>query len=156
MSKTEDTKSIRKAYHPNLVILVVEDHMLFAKEIKHILADHKCILARSLEAGRERYDEHLPHITFLDIDLPDGEGFELLDYILQQEPDAFVIILSGSKMQEDVNKAQRKGARGYIFKPVTRSRVEHYIDEYSANYEKEVKSRLTEIEQNRQNLATNG
>lgn len=39
-----DNLNIRKAYHPDaLTILVVEDHTLFSKEIKHALMQHHII-----------------------------------------------------------------------------------------------------------------
>ena len=58
-------KSIRIAYHPDLVILIVEDHMLFSKEIKHALPEHKMVFARSVEDAKLRYTETLPqhHIS---------------------------------------------------------------------------------------------
>lgn len=143
-------KSIRTAYHPDLVVLVVEDHLLFSKDIKHALPDHKAVLARSVEEARQRYDECLPNITFLDIDLPDGTGFEVLDYIHGKEPDAYVIMLTGSKAECDVMVSQKKGARGYIIKPFTKSKIEQHLSEYLEFREKRIKSLMQETEAHRQ------
>jgi len=141
--------SIRKAYHPDLVILVVEDHTLFSKEVKHALPQHKVVFARTLEEARARYEECLPDLTFLDIDLPDGNGFALLDYIRAREPAAYVIILTGSKLQEDIGISQQKGANGYIIKPFTRSKIEHYLEDYLQAREKDIKASLAETRQHR-------
>jgi len=145
----QDVGSIRKAYHEDLVILIVEDHMIFCKEARHALPQHKVVLARSVEEAKEQYDDCLPNITFLDIDLPDGDGFAVLDYIRSQDPSAYVIILSGSKLQDDLNAAQNKGAQGYIIKPFTRSRLEYYINEYMKFREQNIKSAISEIENHR-------
>jgi CheY-like chemotaxis protein len=144
-----DSPSIRKAYHPDLVILVVEDYALFAREMKHALPQHRVVFARSVEDAKLRYDEHLPDITFLDIDLPDGNGFDLLDYIRTREPKAYVIILTGSKLKEDVTMSQRKGAQGYIIKPFTKSKIEGYVAEYLQAREKDIKLQLLETEKHR-------
>ncbi len=146
----EADRSIRKAYHPeDLVILIVEDHLRFRKDIKHALSRHKVVFASSVEEGKLRYDESMPDITFLDIDLPDGTGFELMDYIAVKEPQAYVIMLSGSKMEGDVLTAQAKGARGYIIKPAVRSKIEQHIADYLELREREKKSLLLEIEEHR-------
>lgn len=142
-------ESIRKAYHEELVILVVEDHMIFCREVRHALPQHKVAFARTVEEAKQCYNDRLPNITFLDIDLPDGDGFAVLDYIRAHDSDAYVIILSGSKLQDDVTLSRQKGAQGYIIKPFTRSKLEHYIDEYVKIREKNIKSTLEEIEKHR-------
>jgi two-component system chemotaxis response regulator CheY len=145
-----ENNSIRKAYHANLVILVVEDHMLFTKEMKHVLPEHTVVFARSVEDAKLRYDEALPNIIFLDIDLPDGNGFELLDYIRDREPEAYVVMLTGSKIESDVMISQKKGARGYVIKPFTRSKIEKHIAEYLELREKQMQLLLAETTKHRQ------
>jgi len=142
-------KSIRKAYHSDLMILAVEDHMLFNKEIKHALPQHKLVFARTLEDAKAQYDEHMPDMVFLDIDLPDGNGFELLDYIRAREPEAYVVILTGSKLDEDIATSQQKGASAYLIKPFTKARIEQAVAEYLDIREKGMKSLIAQTEQNR-------
>lgn len=142
-------KSIRKAYRPELVILIVEDHMLFTKDVKHALPEHTVVFARNVEDAKQCYAENLPDITFLDIDLPDGNGFDLLDHILSQEPDAYVVMLTGSKIEADVKTARTKGAKGYIIKPFTKSKIEKYIAEYMEFRERQIKTLLEETEKHR-------
>lgn len=145
----QEGKSIRKAYHEDLVILVVEDYMIFSKEVRHALPQHRVILARTVEEARARYEEWLPNITFLDIDLPDGDGFAVLDFIRTVDPDTYVIMLSGSKLQDDITTAQRKKANGYIIKPFTRSRIEQCVEEYLKTRESSIKTLLKDTEKHR-------
>jgi DNA-binding NtrC family response regulator len=145
--------SIRKAYYPDLVILVVEDHTLFSREMKHALPQHKVVFARTVEDAKARYDECLPDMTFLDIDLPDGNGFELLDYLRAREPDAYVVILTGSKLPEDIVTSRQKGAQGYIIKPFTRSKIEPYIEQYWQTREKDIKAQIAQTEHHREQAA---
>lgn len=146
---TEYGKSIRAAYRPELVILIVEDHMLFTKDVKHALPEHAVFFARSVEEAKALYAKHLPDVIFLDIDLPDGNGFELLDFFHTQEQEAYVVMLTGSKAENDVSNAQHKGAKGYIIKPFTRSKIEKYIDEYLIFREQQIKQLLAETENRR-------
>jgi len=145
----QETKSIRKAYHEDLVILVVEDHMVFSKEVRHSLPQHRVILARTVEEAKQHYDEWLPNITFLDIDLPDGDGFVVLDHIRANDPAAYVVMLSGSKLQDDITMAQSKKADGYIIKPFTRSRIDQCIVEYLKTRESNIKTLLEATEKSR-------
>jgi CheY-like chemotaxis protein len=143
-------QSIRMAYNkPELVILIVEDHMLFTKDVKHALPEHSVVFARSVEEAKERYDDCLPNITFLDIDLPDGTGFELLDYIKAREPDSYVVMLTGSKIEADITTSRDKGANGYIIKPFTYSKIEKRIAEYLEFREQKIHELLEETEKHR-------
>jgi DNA-binding NtrC family response regulator len=144
-----EADSIRKAYHEEVVVLVVDDHMIFCREARHALPEHRVVFARTVEEAKRQYDDNLPNITFLDIDLPDGDGFSVLDYIRARDSEAHVIILSGSKMQDDITAAQCKGAHGYIVKPFTRSRLQSAIHDYIKIREKNMKSTLREIEEHR-------
>ncbi len=146
---SEYGKSIRMAYRPELVILIVEDHMLFTKDVKHALPEHTVFFARSVEEAKALYGKHLPDITFLDIDLPDGDGFEFLDFIRKEEPDAFVVMLTGSKIQSDFAISQQKGARGYVIKPFTKSKIEKYISEYLEFRKKQIELSLKQTEAHR-------
>src|ERR1700722_15759549 len=119
---TEYGKSIRAAYRPELVILIVEEHMLFTKDVKHALPEHAVFFARSIEEAKKLHAKHLPDVVFLDIDLPDGNGFDLLDYFHAQAEEVYVVMLTGSKVESDVALAQTKGAKGYIIKPFTKSK----------------------------------
>jgi len=139
-----DTVNIKAACQAELVVLVVEDHLMFSKDVKHALPEHKVVLARSVEEAKLRYDECLPNITFLDIDLPDGAGFEVLEYIRDKEPDAYVVMATGSKVESDVLVSQKKGARGYIIKPFTKSKIEQHLRQFQEYREKQIKSLLAE------------
>ena len=63
----------------------------------------------------------LPALVILDLGLPDGRGYELLDWI-RQAPDGLpglrviVLTISGSRFDEE--RAQQRGALIYLRKPV--------------------------------------
>lgn len=58
-------------------------------------------LATTLEAARTRVMRERFDVVILDLDLPDGSGWDLLPAIRQRHPDARVVILSGTDMSAD-------------------------------------------------------
>lgn len=63
--------------------------------------------------------EWRPNVVLLDLSLPGGSGFELLQFI-KAHPDLqsiLVIIFSSSKAQQDIDKGYRLRANCYIAKP---------------------------------------
>lgn len=73
-----------------------------------------------------------PDILFLDIGLPDISGQDLLKKILEIDPEAYVVMLSGNGNRENVLKALNAGAKGFIAKPFTKEKLFHYINKCSA------------------------
>ncbi len=132
-----------------LLILVVEDHSVFSRVVKHALPHHECIFARTIEDGIIMYERHLPDITFLDIDLPDGNGFEFLQHIISLDKHAFIVMLTGSSRKEDVTEAMNYGASGYVLKPVRKDRLDYYIRRYLDQREKDMQQLVHSINEQR-------
>ena len=68
-------------------------------------------------------------MIFLDIDLPDVNGHEVLSSILKIDANAHIIMLSGNSDQENVVNAIKAGAKGFVAKPFLKDRLYKYIDE---------------------------
>lgn len=107
-------------------VLVVEDdpdhRALMATELRHFefvadilevatVEDAKTVIRK----GRD-FD-----IAFVDIGLPDGDGFEVLRAIREHDAQAHVpvVLLSASDDAESVNKAYELGASCFVHKPVS-------------------------------------
>jgi len=65
--------------------------------------------------------EAIPRVMFLDLKMPVLNGFEVLDWLRNQDfaGKMQVIVLSGSEHQSDKERAARLGAKDYLIKPVT-------------------------------------
>ena len=67
----------------------------------------------------ERAEHPLPKLVLLDLQLPGGSGFEVLDWIREKSDLSGlpVVIFSSSSRSEDIETAYQKGANAYLVKP---------------------------------------
>lgn len=100
-------------------ILIVEDHPLIRAGCRRLLAqrkDFELLEADRGQPGLEFNKRHQPHIVLLDLDLPDGNGLDLMPQLLADNPAARIIILSMYGDSSRVSRALAKGAKGYVTK----------------------------------------
>lgn len=118
----------RRARHALPAVMVVEDDAFSRKLVQNAL--HGVHQVTVLGEGRhvlEVYAEHAPHVLFLDIDLPDVSGHDLLKRICTMDPDAYVVMLSGNGDRNNVLQAVESGAKGFVGKPFSRDRLFQHI-----------------------------
>lgn len=123
-----DSLSKRRAAHETAYAFVVEDDSFSRRLVRNALNDRANLIMVS--EGRflaELYVEKAPHIIFLDIDLPDVNGLELLQMLKSIDPDAFVVMLSGNGDRQNVMKAIDLGAKGFIGKPFSKEKLINYL-----------------------------
>ena len=56
--------------------------------------------------------------TLVDVTMPQMEGIEAVEHIVQQDPSARVVMVSSVGYQENIMAALQKGARHFVQKPV--------------------------------------
>lgn len=64
-----------------------------------------------------------PAIVFLDIELPDSSGLELLTRFKQEKPDCFIAMVSGVSTLENVQQSIAAGAATFIVKPFNGDKI---------------------------------
>ena len=109
-----------------LKALVVEDDFDSLEILTSILNSTgivSCETARTGEQAIHYFAENKPHITFLDIDIPEPDGIETLKAIKEVEPSAKVVMVTGCSDVETVKKAVGLGAFGYIVKPYVPKKI---------------------------------
>jgi two-component system nitrate/nitrite response regulator NarL len=102
-------------------ILVIDDHPMFREGVSRSLSEEADleVCGEGASAGDAvRLDREMrPDVILLDLSMPGG-GLNALRMILDQSPEAKVVVLTASEADEDVLQALRTGARGYVLKGV--------------------------------------
>jgi DNA-binding NarL/FixJ family response regulator len=104
----------------SITVLLVEDHFLARIALRSVLAGHSqiCVIGESGdgEQGLAMYRTLRPDVMLLDLRLPGTSGFEVLTRLRREFADARVVVLSNYQGSEDVYRAVRSGAAGYLTK----------------------------------------
>lgn len=101
-------------------ILMVEDHYELASTLCEFLEEHGFVVdhARNLDAARNFLKQHPYHILLLDINLPDGSGYDLCEWHrTEQGLDLPVLMLTARDTLDDKLKGFASGTDDYLVKP---------------------------------------
>lgn len=100
-------------------ILVVEDDRLLNNTLCYNLSatGHEVDAALTKSIAERFFKKQEYDLIILDINLPDGNGFELCRDIKDSHPDTAVIFLTANDMESDMLKGFELGADDYVTKP---------------------------------------
>jgi DNA-binding NarL/FixJ family response regulator len=106
---------------PRIRVAVVDDHPLFREGVMRGLREVEGIEvvgegARGPDAIRLVVDIR-PDILLMDISMPDG-GLDTIPAVLAARPEQKIVMLTVSESGEDVTRAMRSGAKGYVLKGI--------------------------------------
>lgn len=107
-------------------ILIVDDDPLIRSNLKRILTDNgfnNIIQNPSGVVTLATYYEHKADLVFLDIELVDISGFEVLDGLKTYNSAIEVVMVSGHNTIDNVKKAIDMGVQGFVVKPYKASKV---------------------------------
>lgn len=109
-------------------ILIIEDDPALSSGLCRALTNENIITekASAIKEARQILREKYFDLVILDVNLPDGNGFDFLREI-KSERDISVIMLSANDMESDIVSSLEQGADDYITKPfslaILRARV---------------------------------
>ncbi|GAB4347005.1 MAG: hypothetical protein Kow0089_24560 [Desulfobulbaceae bacterium] len=143
-------------------ILCVDDDPLMRRSVAALLRKRgfeDIITAGDGREGLEKFREHHPDLTILDLRMPELDGLEFLEAVQEELAETPVIILSGAGGVDDVIRSLQLGAWDYVLKPITDfSILEHSIHQaferadlvrenkrYQEYLEEEVEKRTREL-----------
>ena len=100
-------------------VLIVDDHTLFREGLCHVLKslDEKvCIFqAADYESALQQAAIHTDlDLVLLDLNMPGKDGLVTLRTFVTKYPALPVVMLSGSRLHTDIQRALDTGAVGYI------------------------------------------
>ncbi|OQD41576.1 LytR/AlgR family response regulator transcription factor [Croceivirga radicis] len=107
--------------------VIVEDSRLARNELKELLKKHKDIEllgeAENVDQGFELIKETNPDLLFLDINMPEKDGFELLEML-----DEVPITIFTTAFDEYAIKSFEYNALDYLLKPINQKRFDKSIE----------------------------
>ncbi|WP_462249053.1 LytR/AlgR family response regulator transcription factor [Ekhidna sp.] len=115
--------------------LIVDDTRLARQELQFLLQNHKEVdvigEAENADEAKSMIEELKPDLVFLDIQMPDKDGFELLE-MLDEVPQ----IIFTTAYSEYAIKAFDYNALDYLKKPITDDRLSVALQRVIENIEK--------------------
>ena len=101
--------------------LIVDDSVFARKNLTRIIEAFGGQLAGEAGDGVmavSEYERTRPDIVLMDITMPQMEGIEAAEKIVQKHPDARIVMVSSVGYQENIVTALQRGARHFVQKPV--------------------------------------
>ena len=101
-------------------IMVVDDSRMICMQMKNLLqgTDYEvAAYCRDGEEAVEQYGEVAPDLVTMDIIMPGMDGLETAQAILEDYPDARILMVSSLAYDDTFERAKAIGARGFVDKP---------------------------------------
>ncbi|GJH13638.1 response regulator transcription factor [Caballeronia novacaledonica] len=99
-------------------VLIVDDHALFraglALLLNRLFPDVEVLHASTVGEGVTKAQSEKLNIVFLDLELPDGHGFDALSELKESRPSLPVIVTSADERVETVARCVELRAMGYV------------------------------------------
>lgn len=112
-------------------IAVVDDDPVIRELLKTTFADTNYSVT-GYENGKrfiENIEEHTPDLVFLDLKMPEMDGFTVLQKMREKKINRPVIILSAFTQRETVIKALQYGVKSYLSKPLKPAAIKTKTEE---------------------------
>lgn len=103
-------------------IMVVDDSRIMELQIRKLLEGTDYEVAAYCENGEDaiaRYDEVQPDLVTMDIIMPGIDGLETAQVLLNEHPDAKILMISSLAYDDTIEEASIIGTKGFLCKPLS-------------------------------------
>lgn len=107
-------------------VMIVDDSKFIYEDIRSNLEGTDFEVVAYCKDGSNAvatYPEVRPDIVTMDIIMPNLDGFEAAEKIMEYDPNANIIFVSSLAYEETMEQAQRLGAADFLFKPVEKEKL---------------------------------
>ena len=105
-------------------ILIADDHTVVREGLVSLVKRKPdMVVVAEATNGREAVDlwkQHQPDVALLDLRMPELDGVGAIKEIREQDSDAHIVVLTTFDGDEDIYRAIKAGAKGYLLKDSAR------------------------------------
>lgn len=116
---------------PSTRLLLVDDNPVFLQLISKLLTSRGFNVAGAAGGGQAAIEQARalqPDIILMDVEMPGVSGLEATSAIMDERPDARIVILTVAEDDSTLFDAVRRGAAGYLLKDIDIDRLGQYLD----------------------------
>lgn len=144
---------------PVIKTIIVDDHQHAIAHLRQLLQykNDICVLDEASNAAEafDKIKQHAPDLIFLDVEMPEKSGFDLLTEMLNNQVQLPAIIFTTGHNAYAI-KALRSGAVDYLLKPVSSDELDAAVRRFLSSRESTNNNALThQIHEILQNINTN-
>lgn len=108
-------------------LAVVDDHAIIRGVFLTLVEDTSDLtmawMASTLAEARAKLERDVPDFLVMDVELPDGNGFEFIREVIERLPTLPVLMVSAQADRSFPQRAQACGAKGFIGKAASLERL---------------------------------
>mgnify|MGYP000171181951 FL=1 len=107
-------------------VMLVDDHPMWIEALGEDLAEEGFEIVAVAKNGTEclqRARATRPDVVVMDLQIPAPDGATCTELLVQEFPDIQVLVMSASGEREDVLRAMKSGARGYLVKSASKAEL---------------------------------
>ncbi|MBI9012421.1 MAG: response regulator [Clostridiales bacterium] len=112
-------------------VMVVDDSTYFRLKLKMVLESLGHQVIGEATDGKKAallYEKIKPDLVTMDISMPNVNGIEGVQLIMEKYPDAVIIMVSAMGQKHHVLEAMKLGAKHFILKPMHEETVKKVLD----------------------------
>lgn len=130
-----------KTITPALNIALVDDHNLFRKGLIKLInlgdKQNRYNILFEAENGHDLKEKMMqppfPDIILMDIDMPDMDGFESVEWLQRTHPSVKVLVISMLESEVEILRMLRLGVKGYLSKDIEVEDMHRALESISSN-----------------------
>jgi DNA-binding NarL/FixJ family response regulator len=101
-------------------VAIIEDHQVLVDALRLLMLKEGDFYfagtAETIAAGRELVERTRPDVLLLDVNLPDGNGLDIIQQVKAASPDTQVVVLTRMTDENTLLRAVDYGASGFLSK----------------------------------------
>jgi DNA-binding NarL/FixJ family response regulator len=104
---------------PAMTLFIVDDHPAFRRAARRTFSAAGFDVigeADAVQSAREALEGLDPNVALIDVNLPDGKGFEIAEWLRGRENPPIVVMTSDGEAEDLEDLALRSGARAFVEK----------------------------------------